>query len=100
MDNQAKDLRLEKDKKKLWQTRKEKSAKRQMKNERWKETKEASSWRKQDLRIACKNFICSSFFNLKVNLAFVILQCGNGCHSSILEHGCGYYFMTAVTIDH
>ena len=34
MDNQAKDLRLEKDKKKLWQTRKEKSAKRQMKNER------------------------------------------------------------------
>ena len=45
MDNQAKDLNVEKDKKRLSQTRKEKSAKRELKNAR--KTK-ASSCRKQN----------------------------------------------------
>ena len=34
----------------------------------------SSSCRKQDLRIVCKNFVCSRFFNLKVNIFFVTLN--------------------------
>ena len=71
MDNQTKDLKLEKDKKRLSQTEKEKSAKRELENAR---KKKASSWRKQDLRIACKNFICLSFLNLKVDIIFATLN--------------------------
>ena len=70
MDNQARDLKLEKDKTSLSQTRKEKSAKRELENAR----KKASSWRKQNLRIACENFICLSFLNLKVDINFVTLS--------------------------
>ena len=58
MDNQVRDFKLKKDKKRLSQARKEKSAKRELENAR---KKESNSWRKQDLRIACKNFIWSSF---------------------------------------
>ena len=57
MGKQAKDLKLEKDGARISQ-----------------EKKEASSWIKQDLRIACKNFICSSFLNLKVCIFFVTLN--------------------------
>ena len=39
MDNKTKDLKLEKDKKRLSQTRKEKSAKRELENARKKESK-------------------------------------------------------------
>ena len=63
MDNQAKDLKLEKDGARLSQTRKEKNAKKSYKMQ---EKNKTSSLRKQDLRIACKNFICLSFLNLKV----------------------------------
>ena len=38
------------------------------------EKKETTSWRKQDLRIACKIFICLSFFDLKVDIIFVTLN--------------------------
>ena len=59
MDNQAKDLKLEKDRMRLSQTRKGKGSKRELENAR---KIKAKSWRKQDLRIACKNCICLSFF--------------------------------------
>ena len=71
MDNQAKDLELEKNGARLSQTWKEENAKRELENAR---KKKASSWRKQDLRIACKNFIWSSIFNLKVYIIFVNLN--------------------------
>ena len=70
MDNQAKDLKLEKDRTRLSETRK-KSAKRELENAK---KKKASSWRKQDPRIACRNFICSSFLNRKVDIFFVTLN--------------------------
>ena len=34
----------------------------------------SSSCRKQDLRIVCKNFVCSRFFDLKVMIFFVTLN--------------------------
>ena len=56
MDNQTKDLKLEKDKKMLC-----KRGKKKVPKESWKmQEKKASSWRKQDLRIACKNFLFQS----------------------------------------
>ena len=71
MDNQTNDLKLGKDKKRLSQTRKEKSAKRAQENTR---KKNASSWINTDPRIVCKSFICLSFFNLKVDIIFVTLN--------------------------
>ena len=65
MDNQNKDLKPEKGEKRLSPTRKEKSAKRELENAR---KKKGTYWKKQDLRIACKNFICSMFLNLKVDI--------------------------------
>ena len=65
LDNQVKDLRMQKDKKRFPQTRKENSAKRELENAR----KKARFWREQDLRIARKrNF--SIFLNLKVDIFF------------------------------
>ena len=68
MDNQNKDFKPEKDNKRSSQTRKEKSAKRELENAR---KKKGTYWKKQDLRIACENFICSMFLNLKVDIIVV-----------------------------
>ena len=71
IDNQTKDLKLEKNKKRLSQMRKEKSAKRKLENARKKESK---LLKKNNLRIACKHFIGISFLNLKVVIIFVTLN--------------------------
>ena len=71
MNYQAKDLKLESDKKRLSQTRKEKSTKSELENAR---KKKQSSWIKQDLRIVCKTSIYLSFFDLKVDNFFVTLN--------------------------
>ena len=68
MDNQVKDLKLEKDKKRLSQTRKENSGKRELENARKKERK---LLKKTGSKIACKNFICLSYLNLKVDIFFI-----------------------------
>ena len=70
MNNQAKDLKLEKDKERLSQTGNEKSTKRELENSR---KKEASCWREQDLLHA--NILSAwVFFNLKVDIFFVTLN--------------------------
>ena len=68
MVDQAKDLKLEKDRSRLSHTRKEKTANRELENAR---KKKASFWRKQDLRVARENCICLSCFNPEIYIFFV-----------------------------
>ena len=69
MDNQAKYLKVEKDGVRLSQTMKEKNAKIKLENKK----KESKLWKKTGSKDCMWNFICLSFFNLKVDIIFVTL---------------------------
>ena len=71
MHNQAKDLKLEKYRTRLLQTRKEKNAKRELENARKKESKLLKKTRSKD---CMKKFYVPKFFNLKVDIFFLTLN--------------------------
>ena len=71
MDNQTKDLKLEKDKKRSRNREKKKSAKRELENARKKESK---LLKKTGSKNACRICICLRCFNRKVDIIFVTLN--------------------------
>ena len=68
MDNQAKNFIMEKDGARLSREKMPKES------QKMQEKKKTSSWKKRDLRIACKKCIYLSFLNLKSDIFLVSLN--------------------------